>query len=88
MRRQTSELSVPHLMHKVCDKCHELKERGCFRETKSGKWKGILRRWCKECDYIANQERRTKRLAERQSTPREKRQAIKAYRSWAEAWRE
>lgn len=87
MRRQTSEISFPHVMHRKCDHCGEVKERGCFREAKSGKYRGMLRRWCKQCDYEADQERKAKRLAERGSNLREKRRAIKAYRNWAEAWR-
>lgn len=88
MQRQTSELSIPYVKHKKCEHCEEVKERNCFREAKSGKWKGMLRRWCRECDAAADRERREKRLAERESTPREKRRAIKAYRNWAEAWRD
>ena len=88
MQRQSSETSYPPVKYKSCSNCGELKERGCFREAKSGKWKGLLRRWCRECDAAADRERREKRLAERESTPREKRRAIKAYRNWAEAWRD
>ena len=88
MLRQTSELSIAYKAYSQCEKCEEVKERGCFREAKSGKWKGLLRRWCRECDAEAERGRREKRLAERESTPREKRRAIKAYRNWADAWRD
>ena len=71
-----------------CHKCGELKEWGCFAQTKGADGKRYPRRTCRECDNATRQRNKALHRARQDySGPRQKRVAISAFRKWREAWR-
>lgn len=79
-RRWPAPITLP--THKRCEKCQVLSEIGCFRVTKSGKHRGKVTKWCRECEREYGHERRVKERATQPSTRTQQRQSIDAFLAW------